>query len=137
MLNFFQHFLFTQDIIFSVLDTTECGLLNAIERYLSEIIIPFLKRNENGWGQLGSQANLQTREDFFHNLQSFVSILGSAQNSLEERVELKKCETYDLSKLSKPADYVAVANSTQDVEIIEGVMAMWIKQIEQVRYFHT
>ena len=61
-----------------------------------------------------------------------MAILGSAQNSLSERVELRKCETYDLSKLSKPADYMAVANSTQDLETIEMIMAMWIKQIEQV-----
>lgn len=119
-------------MILSRLDATENGILQAVEQYLNDIMIPFLKKNNNYWGELASKAHDHTREDFLNNLDSFVAILGSAQESLGERVELKKCESYDLSKLHKAADYQAVANSTQDLETIEAIMAVWIKQIEQV-----
>ena len=61
-----------------------------------------------------------------------MTILNAAQDSLGEKVELRKCDTYDLSKLTKASDYITVANSTQELEVIEGIMAVWIKQIEQV-----
>ncbi|XP_038070084.1 dynein heavy chain 5, axonemal-like isoform X1 [Patiria miniata] len=121
-----------KDLIFTSLDTGRIGLLQAIERYLGDIFLPFLKGNQNGWGQLGSQANQGTRKEFVQSLDAFVTILNAAQDSLEERVELRKCETYDLSKLTKASDYITVANSTQELELIEGIMAVWIKQIEQV-----
>ncbi|XP_071824188.1 dynein axonemal heavy chain 5-like [Apostichopus japonicus] len=122
----------SKEVILSRLDATENGILQAVEQYLNGIMIPFLKRNNNYWGELSGKAHDQTREDFLNNLESFVAILGSAQESLGERVELKKCDSYDLSKLHKAADYQAVANSTQDLETIEAIMAVWIKQIEQV-----
>lgn len=122
----------TQEVILSRLDATENGILQAVEQYLNSIMIPFLKKNNNYWGELSSKAHDQTRENFMNDLESFVAILGSAQDSLGERVELKKCDSYNLSKLQKAADYQAAANSTQDLETIEAIMAVWIKQIEQV-----
>ena len=55
-----------------------------------------------------------------------------AQESLEEKVTLKPCETYDLSKIQTPADYQAVANSSEALEGIENCMNVWLKQLEQV-----
>lgn len=60
-----------------------------------------------------------------------LSIKG-AQESLEEKVTLKPCETYDLTKIQTPADYQAVANSTEALEGIEECMHVWLKQLEQV-----
>lgn len=45
---------------------------------------------------------------------------------------LKPCETYELSKINTPADYQAVANSSDALEGIEQCMAVWLKQLEQV-----
>ena len=56
-----------------------------------------------------------------------------AQESLEEKVTLKPCDTYDLSKIQTPADYQAVANSSEALEGIENTMNVWLKQLEQVR----
>ncbi|XP_030831333.1 dynein heavy chain 5, axonemal isoform X2 [Strongylocentrotus purpuratus] len=121
-----------KELIFTSLDTSGIGLLNAVEKYLADIIIPFLRTNTNGWGQLGTPANQQARHDFLLSLEAFVSILGGAKDSLGERMDLKKCETYDVSKLTKASDQIAVANSTHDLEKVEEIMAVWIKQIEQV-----
>lgn len=51
---------------------------------------------------------------------------------MEEKVTLKPCETYDLSKIQTPADYQAVANSSEALEGIENCMNVWLKQLEQV-----
>lgn len=45
---------------------------------------------------------------------------------------LKPCETYELSKINTPADYQAVANSSEALEGIEQCMGVWLKQLEQV-----
>lgn len=45
---------------------------------------------------------------------------------------LKPCETYELSKINTPADYQAVANSSDALEGIEQCMGVWLKQLEQV-----
>lgn len=55
-----------------------------------------------------------------------------AQESLEEKVTLKPCETYDLNKVNTIADYQSAANSTETLEKIEDCMKIWIRQIEQV-----
>ena len=48
-------------------------------------------------------------------------------------MNLKKCDTFDLTTLKGPSDYLAAANSTETTEKIELCMKGWIKQIEQVR----
>ena len=57
-----------------------------------------------------------------------------AQESLNEKVTLKPCDTYDLSRVQTPADYQTLANSTEALEGIEACMLVWIKQVEQVNY---
>ena len=58
-----------------------------------------------------------------------------AQESLDEKVVLKPCETYDLSTIKNPSDHMAVANSTEGLQAIEDCILVWIKQIEQVHIF--
>ncbi|ESO89757.1 hypothetical protein LOTGIDRAFT_192667 [Lottia gigantea] len=109
------------------------GLLKAVEDILSRIFIPALKKIDNGWGQLNDKrAGNQVRTDFLNSLDSFVSVLVGAQESLQQKVELKPCEGYDLNKIHTPNDYMTVANSTESLESIEACMRVWIKQIEQV-----
>ncbi|CAC5424902.1 unnamed protein product [Mytilus coruscus] len=81
---------------------------------------------------LDSPSGIQIRTDFLNTLDSFVSVLVGAQESLEEKVQLKPCETYELSKINTPADYQAVANSSEALEGIEQCMGVWLKQLEQV-----
>lgn len=49
------------------------------------------------------------------------------------QVTLKECDTFDLTVLKGPSDYLAAANSSETTEKIEASMKVWIKQIEQVR----
>ena len=51
------------------------GFLPAIQRLMSDIFIPSLRKMDKGWGCLDNQAGLQTREDFINSLESFVAVL--------------------------------------------------------------
>ncbi|KAF4103547.1 dynein axonemal heavy chain 5 isoform X1 [Onychostoma macrolepis] len=121
-----------RDVNFNMLDTTGVGLLKSVEQLLSEIFIPTLRKMNHGWGELASQQAQAVKQDFISSLDSFVCVLAGAQESLQEKVNLKECETFDLKTLKGPSDYTAVANSTEALEKIEACMKTWIKQIEQV-----
>ncbi|RXN22872.1 dynein heavy chain axonemal [Labeo rohita] len=121
-----------RDVNFNMLDTTGVGLLKSVEQLLSEIFIPTLRKMNHGWGELASPQAQTVKQDFISSLDSFVSVLAGAQESLQEKVNLKECETFDLKTLKGPSDYTAVANSTEALEKIEACMKVWIKQIEQV-----
>ena len=61
-----------------------------------------------------------------------ISFYTGAQESLDEKVVLKPCETYELSTLKTPSDHNSVANSTEGLQAMEECIQVWIKQIEQV-----
>ncbi|TNN79750.1 Dynein heavy chain 5, axonemal [Liparis tanakae] len=115
-----------------MLDTTEVGLLKSVEQLLSEIFIPTLRKMKHGWGEPASPQAQAVKQDFISSLESFVSVLAGAQESLQEKVTLRECDTFDLRVLKGPSDYMAAANSTETTEKIEACMKVWIKQIEQV-----
>nr|XP_055066586.1 dynein axonemal heavy chain 5 [Misgurnus anguillicaudatus] len=121
-----------RDVNFNTLDTTGVSLLKSVEQLLSEIFIPTLKKMSHGWGELASPQAQAVKQDFISSLDSFVSVLAGAQESLQEKVNLKECDIFDLKTLKSPSDYTAVANSTEALEKIETCMKTWIKQIEQV-----
>uniref|UniRef100_A0A8C7PY61 Dynein, axonemal, heavy chain 5 n=1 Tax=Oncorhynchus mykiss TaxID=8022 RepID=A0A8C7PY61_ONCMY len=69
-----------------MLDTTEVGLLKSVEQLLSEIFIPSLKKMDHGWGELASPQAQSVKQNFISSLDSFVSVLAGAQESLQEKV---------------------------------------------------
>ncbi|XP_054841808.1 dynein axonemal heavy chain 5 [Eublepharis macularius] len=122
-----------REVAFNMLDGSHGGLLNSVQHLLADIFIPALKTMNYGWGELGGpQKGAKVKQDFLASLEGFVGVLSGAQQSLMEKVNLKKCETYDLKTLKGPADYVVAANSMESLEPIETCMKVWIKQIEQV-----
>ncbi|XP_028985303.1 dynein axonemal heavy chain 5 isoform X3 [Betta splendens] len=121
-----------RDVNFNMLDTTEGGLLKSVEQLLSEIFIPTLRKMNHGWGELDSPQAQSVKQDFISSLENFVSVLAGAQESLQEKVTLKECDTFDLRVLKGPSDYMAAANSNEALEKMEACMKVWIKQIEQV-----
>ena len=79
--------------MFTQLDTSSgksngYGLLQAIEGLLSSVFIPSLRRLNNGWGDCYDR-----RADFLNTLDSFVSVLVGAQESLNEKVTLTFVKT--------------------------------------------
>ncbi|XP_007952391.1 dynein axonemal heavy chain 5 [Orycteropus afer afer] len=122
-----------RELSFNVLDTADGGLLNSMRRLLSDIFIPALKATDHGWGERDSLQEVSSiRQDFLCSLEGFVSVLAGAQESLKEKVNLQKCDIFELKNLREPIDYLAVANNPETLEKIEGCMKVWIKQTEQV-----
>uniref|UniRef100_A0A803VUQ1 Dynein axonemal heavy chain 5 n=1 Tax=Ficedula albicollis TaxID=59894 RepID=A0A803VUQ1_FICAL len=85
---------------------------------------------DHGWVE--PQPVPYIKQDFLRALEAFVRVLSGTQQSLLEKVSLKKCGTYDLQTLRGPSDYSMVANTVEDLEKIEVCMKEWTKQIEQV-----
>ncbi|RLV98350.1 hypothetical protein DV515_00010875 [Chloebia gouldiae] len=119
-----------QEVNFIMLDISRDGLLKSVEQLISEIFIPALQTMDSGWVE--PQQVPSIKQEFLRGLEAFVSVLSGTQQSLLEKVSLKKCETYDLKTLRGPSDYLMVANSIEALEKIEVFMRQWIKQIEQV-----
>lgn len=59
-------------------------------------------------------------------------MLIAAQDSLDDTVVLKECETIDLSEITTATDYINAANSSDALSKIEELIGIWMKQIEQV-----
>ncbi|KAI7806102.1 putative dynein heavy chain 5 [Triplophysa rosa] len=121
-----------KDVNFNMLEATGVGLLKSVEQLLSKIYIPALRNMNDGWGEPEDPQAQAVKQDFISSLDSFVSVLAGAQECLQEKVNLKQCDTFELKTLKGPSDYIAAANSTEALERIEACMKTWIKQIEQV-----
>ncbi|TKC53227.1 hypothetical protein EI555_007550, partial [Monodon monoceros] len=122
-----------QEVSFNMLDTADGGLLNSVRRLLSDIFIPALRATSHGWGELeGLPEASSLQQEFLGSLEGFVSVLVSAQESLKEKVNLQKCDIFELKTLKEPLDYLTLANNPETLEKIEGCMKVWIKQTEQV-----
>ncbi|XP_057691021.1 dynein axonemal heavy chain 5 isoform X3 [Corythoichthys intestinalis] len=121
-----------REVNFNMLDTSEGGLLKSVEQLLSEVFIPTLTKMNHGWGELASPQAQTVKKDFISSLENFVSVLAGAQESLQEKVTLKPCDTFDVRVLKGPSDYMAAANNTDTIEKAEACMKVWIKQIERV-----
>nr|XP_048312992.1 dynein axonemal heavy chain 5 [Myodes glareolus] len=122
-----------REVSFNMLDTADGGLLNSVRRLLSDIFIPALRASSHGWGELeGLQDASSIRQEFLSSLEGFVGILSGAQESLKEKVNLQKCDIFELTSLKEPVDYLALASNPETVEKVEGCMKVWIKQTEQI-----
>ncbi|XP_041488031.1 dynein heavy chain 5, axonemal [Microtus oregoni] len=122
-----------REVSFNMLDTADGGLLNSVRRLLSDIFIPALRASSHGWGELeGLQDASSIRQEFLSSLEGFVGVLSGAQDSLKEKVNLQKCDIFELTSLKEPVDYLALASNPETVEKTEGCMKVWIKQTEQI-----
>uniref|UniRef100_A0A8C7VIP0 Dynein, axonemal, heavy chain 5 n=1 Tax=Oncorhynchus mykiss TaxID=8022 RepID=A0A8C7VIP0_ONCMY len=120
-----------------MLDTTEVGLLKSVEQLLSEIFIPSLKKMDHGWGELASPQAQSVKQNFISSLDSFVSVLAGAQESLQEKVlaesdQLRK-EADDLGpraeldhwkKRMSRFNYLLDQLKSPDVKAVLGVLMM-------------
>ena len=85
-----SHIYALQEINMQMMDATEGGVLQAVEKMLAEVFIPALKANKAGWGELAkSQNGEEIRNKFLGNLESFVGVLSGARESLSEKVILE------------------------------------------------
>lgn len=117
-----------------VIDCRGKGLLEAVEQTLSDIFIPAISKYKK-WGDLSDDQDSKNRTKFLNSITGFVDSIASAQESLNEKVELSECQTVALSTLTTHALYIEAASSTETLELIEIQARQWIKEIEQVNVY--
>ena len=108
------------------------GLLGAVENILVSIFIPALTKQTN-WGNLSNKHGESVRADLMSKLDSFVSVLSNARQSLSDTVNLSPCQQVNVASLtSTPGGFLIAANSQETVESLEATLVTWCKEIEQV-----
>lgn len=55
-----------------------------------------------------------------------------AQESIHDEMTLAACESFDLTALTSPQDYMQASNSAETIQALEELLAIWIKQISEV-----
>lgn len=72
-------------------------------------------------------------DDFIESIEKFVSTLSAARSNMEGRFELDEVDVgYNLHDVTGPQDYAQVVLNLDLVDKLEGVLAGWCKQIDQV-----
>ncbi|XP_040552361.1 dynein axonemal heavy chain 5 isoform X2 [Gallus gallus] len=121
-----------QEVNFGIFDCSKGNILQGLELFLSQIMIPALKSQQH-WGAVKEGLKNSQIQDFLYSVDRFVDILSSSRQNLEDRIQLAQVDidTY-VSNLQSPSDYITASSNTEITEKLEEVLMIWIKQIRQV-----
>ncbi|XP_021242638.1 dynein heavy chain 5, axonemal-like isoform X6 [Numida meleagris] len=121
-----------QEVNFGIFDCSNGNILQGLELFLSQIMIPVLKSQQH-WGAVKEGLKNSQIQDFLYSVDRFVSTLSSSRQNLEDRIQLAKVDidTY-VSNLRNPSDYITAGSNTEITEKLEQVLMIWIKRIKQV-----
>ncbi|XP_068092796.1 dynein axonemal heavy chain 5-like isoform X3 [Hyperolius riggenbachi] len=121
-----------QEVNFSMFECTNGNILQGLEILLAQVLVPALKCQEN-WGAVKDGLQNSQIQEFLDSLDKFVATLSSAKNNLDGKIELKKVDSGNfLDSLQNPSDFIAAGGNSEVIEKLEGMLAVWMKQIEQV-----
>ncbi|KAM4028219.1 dynein axonemal heavy chain 5-like [Anomaloglossus baeobatrachus] len=121
-----------QEVNFSMFECTNGNILQGLEILLAQVLVPALKCQEN-WGAVKDGLQNSQIQEFLDSLDKFVATLSSAKNNLDGKIELKKVDSGNLlDNLQSPSDFIAAGGNSEVIEKLEGMLSVWIKQIEQV-----
>jgi dynein heavy chain, axonemal len=123
----------SQEVNFSYYDCQTESILKAVNKQFSILFVPILNSlSDTNWGKLSGKNGRLDKIDFLGKLSNFVTILNGAQDSLDDQFYLVKCESYDLTSIQIPTDFLSVCNNHEAFDAIEGIVRIWMKQIEQI-----
>ncbi|XP_039610081.1 dynein heavy chain 5, axonemal-like [Polypterus senegalus] len=121
-----------QEVNFGMLNCPASSILQSMQELLFHAMAPALKSQETRGAVKDGLRNIQIQE-FFTSLEKFISSLSSARDNIKRRFQLQMIDLGGcLDSLNSPADYVAAATNNEVVEKLEGLLLLWMKQIEQV-----
>lgn len=122
-----------KEVFFGSYDCQNESILQAISRQFSSLFYPVLSNMADAnWGKLGGKDGQMAKIDFLGKLNTFISTLDGAQESIDDRVMLKRSDKFDFGQVQTPSDYVSVANNSESLALVEEVVKVWMKQIELV-----
>ncbi|XP_073486924.1 dynein axonemal heavy chain 5-like [Aquarana catesbeiana] len=121
-----------QEVNFSMFECTNGNIFQGLEILLAQVLVPALKCQEN-WGAVKDGLQNSQIQEFLDSLDKFVTTLSSAKSNLDGKIELKKVDNGNfLDSLQNPSDFIAAGGNSEVIEKLEGMLAVWMKQIEQV-----
>ncbi|KAJ7420669.1 dynein heavy chain 5, axonemal-like protein [Willisornis vidua] len=122
----------SQEVNFGMIDCTSGNILQGLEFFLSQIMIPALKSQQN-WGAVKEGLKNNQIQDFLYSVDKFVGTLSSSRQNIEDKIQLTKVDIdIYVSNLQNPSDYITAGSNTEVTEKLEEVVRIWTKQIRQV-----
>ncbi|XP_067147242.1 dynein axonemal heavy chain 5-like [Apteryx mantelli] len=122
----------SQELNFGVFDCTDGNILEGLEFFLSQVMIPALKSQQH-WGAVKEGLKNRQIQDFLYSVDKFVGALLSSRQNLEDKIQLTKVDVdIYVDNLQNPSDYMTAGSSTEVAEKLEEVLMVWIKEIGQV-----
>ncbi|KAL5262750.1 hypothetical protein ACHWQZ_G008223 [Mnemiopsis leidyi] len=124
-----------RDVYFGTIEAPDGDLLTAVRTMLDSLVIPSLLKNTD-WGKLSNNGSNAIVSNFITGLEDFSKLLESAKANLSETfissVKLNMPDDLPIQGLTTPQQYQNTAGNFDLVTQLEGIVASWCKQIEQV-----
>ncbi|OWK63012.1 Dynein heavy chain 5, axonemal [Lonchura striata] len=121
-----------KEVNFGMFDCTNGNILQGLEFFLSQIMIPALKSQQN-WGSVKEGLRNSQIQEFLYAVDKFVGTLSSSRQNIEDKIQLTKVDIdVYVRNLQNPSDYITAGNNTEITEKLEEVVMIWTKQIRQV-----
>ncbi|KAF2975519.1 hypothetical protein EK904_012305, partial [Melospiza melodia maxima] len=121
-----------QEVNFGMFDCTNGNILHGLEFFLSQIMIPALKSQQN-WGAVKEGLKNSQIQEFLYSVDKFVGTLSSSRQNIEDKIQLKKVDIdVYVKNLQNPSDYITAGTNREVTEKLEEVVTIWTKQIRQV-----
>ncbi|NXT99260.1 DYH5 protein, partial [Buphagus erythrorhynchus] len=96
----------SQEVNFGMFDCTNGNILQGVEFFLSQIMIPALKSQQN-WGAMKEGLKNSQIQEFLYAVDKFVSTLSSSRQNIEDKIQLTKADIdIYVRNLQNPSDYI-------------------------------
>ncbi|NXG56994.1 DYH5 protein, partial [Hemiprocne comata] len=96
----------SQEVNFGIFDCTNGNILQGLEFFLSQIMIPALKSQQN-WGAVKEGLKNSQVQNFLYSVDKFVGTLSSSRQNIEDKIQLTKVDIDNyVSNLQNPSDCI-------------------------------
>ncbi|NWU33531.1 DYH5 protein, partial [Hylia prasina] len=97
----------SQEVNFGMFDCTNGDILQGLEFFLSQIMIPALKSQEQNWGAVKEGLKNSQIQEFLYAVDKFVSTLSSSRQNIEDKIQLTRVDIdIYVRNLQNPSDYI-------------------------------
>ncbi|NXL21181.1 DYH5 protein, partial [Setophaga kirtlandii] len=96
----------SQVVNFGMFDCTNRNILQGLEFFLSQIMVPALKSQKN-WGAVKEGLKNSQIQEFLYAVDKFVDTLSSSRQNIEDKIQLTKVDIdVYVRNLQNPSDYI-------------------------------
>lgn len=119
------------EVNFGILDASNGRLLDAVEKMLSNVILPALSGLEE-WGSLKTRTNPQVQH-YVETLDHFIGNINGLKSNMSNQVKLvPSVHDTQLSELTTLSDFQNIAMNGEFLNHCEELLGSWCQQIAKV-----